>query len=110
MRLQYTIKNEIMMEVRRDYGGFVNKISLKWEQNGVWHTSTDAWETSVAPALDLFPFTSDVNVKVASRNSNDTVQVCIKRLLSLIMLILVFSYIQIDKERNSARHFFRCKI
>ena len=82
MRLQDTIDNEMMMDVRRDFGGFVDKISLKWRLNGEWHTSTDAWETSVAPALDSFPFTSDVNVQVAFRNSNDTVQVCIKRLLS----------------------------
>lgn len=83
MRLQDdTNQNEIMMDVRRDFGGFVNKISLKQKLNDVWYTSADPWEMSIAAALDSFPFTSDVNVQVAFRNSNDTVQVCIKRLLS----------------------------
>ena len=77
MRLQDTDQNEIMMDVRRDFGGSVDTISLKFQLNGVWHTSTDAWETSVAPTLESFPFTSDVNVQVAFRNSNDTVQVCL---------------------------------
>ena len=70
------------MDARHDYEGDVNKIIIKWKLHDVWNTSIDAWETSVAPSLVAFPFTSDVNVHVSFRNVNDTVQVSIKRLLS----------------------------
>ena len=82
MALQGDNRNQIIMiDVRHNHEGFVNKIFVKWRLDGVWNTSVDAWETSVVSPLVSFPFTSDVNVQVAFRNVNDTIQVSIKRIV-----------------------------
>ena len=75
IRLQRNSRNQVIM---MHPNPTLNKVLLKWKLHGEWNSTANAWETSVPPELDHFPFTGNVSVKVTFRNDAGLVEVILK--------------------------------